>query len=289
LTREWGAKEMATRRGCAIGDRCVGDALVLTSGLMFLLGIVASAAVGCRSFSHKQEMYVADWVILFCKSTNGKYVYDDSAAACNHLSTVMQLFFGVKKEEADIRVATEYMFPAAVTASNPTGKAKLRASRYFRRPIAHWRGRMKVVALEAYLLHLNRTAGVGTMTERDTVALSEDDVINLLENDVFWRGNSGKGGVCAALAALHKEMGEAKGWFVACTPENPASYMRVSVPTLALVHFWVRRALGVGGFREAVRATVGARVEGNPGCAAALRHVAARQCASENWGSVTAI
>jgi len=205
-----------------------------------------------------KDVYMAEHVTRLCASTDGKYVYDAAPASCEHLVQMSSAFFGIGMDAASAKVMRTFLFRAAVTAANPSGRSAQRMLKYFRRPLAHQRAHCKKVFVEAWVKEMILLGALGEMTAAGTPAFTVDGIVEQLEHDRFWRATNGKRAFIVGLAAVDKDLAEKTGWFVKGTPENPADFWHLSVPHAAFFHLAVRCVIFfcAGGVLSAVKERV---------------------------------
>ena len=189
-----------------------------------------------------KDVYVADHLSRWCASIDGTYVYDAAAASCKHLVEVCVKYFGVNEAEASTKVMGTFLFPAAVTTSNPSGRSPQRMVKYYRRPLAHERARAKDAFVVAWVKEMVLLGALGELAAAGVgePSLMEEGVIEQLEHERFWRGTHGKRAFIAGIAAVDKELDGNTGWLIKGTPEQPADFWRVSVPHVAFFNLAVR-------------------------------------------------
>ena len=241
--------------GGAVGS-AVGGAVGVTvgGGRVGPVGLVAGAdGMGAAPTrielapwsAELKDAYMAEHVTRWCASTDGKYVYDAASIFFDHLVEVTGDYFGIETEEAAAKVMRTFIFPAAVTAANPSDRSAQRMPKYFRRPLAHQRTHDKEIFVEAWVKEMMLLGALGALSAAGTPAYTVDSVVEELLHDRLWRGTKGKRAFIAGLVAVDKDHDGKTGWFVKGTPEHPVDYWRLSVPHAAFFNLAVRCPLSV--------------------------------------------
>jgi len=192
-----------------------------------------------------QVVLMATHVDRFCTSKDGEYVNDSASASAVHLSEVFADFFDIGEDEADAKVMQTFMFPTTVTTSNPSGRSAKTCTVYYRRPIAHFRSRVRTAFADGWMLWMHEHRGIGKLSDKGVPVWTVDEIVGELENERFRRATENKGARVAGVKAVDKELGGRTGWFVAGTADDPASHLKCSVPHAAFFNMAVRSRMRI--------------------------------------------
>jgi len=195
-----------------------------------------------------QVVLMATHIDRWCASKDGEYVNDSASASAVHLSEVFAEFFDIGEDEADAKVMQTFMFPAAVTTSNPSGRSAKTCTVYYRRPVAHFRSRVRTAFSDGWMLWMHEHRGIGKLSDKGVPVWTVDEIVGELENERFWRATENKGAWVAGIKSVDKELGGRTGWFVAGTADDPASHWKCSVPHAAFFNMAVRSRMRIVSF-----------------------------------------